>query len=162
MGIHIADDRGFQSGVAQGIAHHAKSALMFRGGLGHVKGVRTHAITDNLGQDGSATTSRVFQFFENQNARAFTDDKAIAILVPGTAGARGIVVARRECAHGSESADAHGRNRGFGAARYHDVRVIVLNDAERVADRVCAGRTGGGRRFVGPFRAGAHGDVSSS
>ena len=102
----------------------------------------------------------MLEFFENQNACAFAHDEAVAILVPGTAGASGIVVARGERAHGGESADAHGSDRGFGASGDHHVGIAVLNDAEGIADGMSAGGAGGRGGFVRTLGAEAHGDVS--
>ena len=71
-------------------------------------------------------------------------DKSVAILVERAAGMRGIVVARGKRAHGSESADAHRRDRSFRSAGNHDIRIAALDDPIGVADGVSAG--GAGRR----------------
>src|SRR5258708_2024913 len=102
----------------------------------------------------------MLQFFKNQNAGAFAHHEAVAVLVPGTAGASGIVVASGKRAHGGESADAHGGNGGFGAPSNHYVGIMVLDDAEGIADGVGAGGAGGGRRFIRALGAEAHGDVT--
>ena len=72
----------------------------------------------------------------------------------------GIVIARGESAHGGESADAHGRDGGFGAAGDHHVGGATLNNFEGIADGVRgsgAGRGGGG---IGALRAVTNGNVS--
>src|SRR5437870_1675409 len=63
-------------------------------------------------------------------------------------------------AHGGESADAHGGNGGFGASGNHYIGVMVLDDAEGIADGVGAGGAGRGRRFIRALGAEAHGNVS--
>ena len=61
-----------------------------------------------------------------------------------------IVVARRERTHGSESANAHGRDGSFRATCNHRVSVAPLDDAIRISQAVRAAGTGRGRRFIRP------------
>src|SRR5260370_41801283 len=110
MGVDIADDARIELRVAQCVAHHAETTFVLGGGLSHVIGVRRHTVANYFRQDGSAPAAGMLEFFEYQNAGAFAHHEAVAILVPGTAGASGVVVASGECAHGGESADAHGSN----------------------------------------------------
>src|SRR5208283_3596080 len=86
--------------------------------------------------------------------------KAVAILVPRTAGLFRIVIAGGERAHGGESTDAHRSDGGLGTAGDHNVSVIVLNDAERVSDGVGARGAGGRGGFVRSLGAETHGDVA--
>ena len=151
---------GVEVGVAQGVAHDAESAFMFGSGLGHVIGVGGHAITNQLGEDGSVAAASVFEFFENEDACAFAHDEAVTIFVPGAAGAGGIVVAGGKGAHGGESANSHGSNGGFGAAGDHDIGIAALDDTEGIADGVGAGGAGGSGGFVRALGAEAHGNVS--
>ena len=133
---------------------------MFGRGLGHVVGVAGHAVADDLGENGSAALAGKFQLFEDHDARAFADDEAVTVFVPGAAGFFGIVVAGGERAHGGESAYAHGSDGSLGAAGDHDVGIVVLDDAKRIADGVRAGGAGGGRGLVRSLGAEAHGDLS--
>ena len=160
MGVEIADSVRFQFGVAQRIAHDAIAAFMLGRGLRHMIGVRAHAITDDFGQDGRAAAAGMLQFFQDQNAGAFTHDEAVAILVPGTAGASRIVVAGGKRAHSSESAYAHGSDGGFSTTCDHDVGILVLDDAKGIADGMSAGGAGRGRGFIGAFGAVLHRNMS--
>ena len=72
---------------------------------GHVIGVGAHAVADDLGEDVCAAGLGELELFEDEDAGAFADDEAVAVLVEGAAGAGGLVVARGEGAHGGESAD---------------------------------------------------------
>jgi len=162
VGIHVANEVGRDSGIAHGVAHHAESAFVFWRGLGDVIRVARHTVARNFRDDGRAALLRVLEFFEYQNTRAFADHKAVARLIPGTAGFFRLVVARGKRAHGGESTDAHRSDRSFRAARDHHVRVIVLNDAERIANRVRAGGASGRRSLVWPLGAVAHGDLAGS
>ena len=162
MRVEIADGFRLEFGVAQRVAHYAIAAFVLGRGLGHVKGVGAHAIADDFREDGRAAAAGVFEFFENQNAGAFAHDEAIAVFVPGTAGAGRIVVARGERAHGGESADAHGSDGSFGAAGDHDVGVAVLNDAVGIADGVRAGGAGSGGGCVRALGAELHRDMAGS
>ena len=132
---------------------------MLGGGLRHVVGVGGHTVADDFRQDGSAAAAGMLEFFENQDAGAFAHDEAVAILVPGTAGASGVVVARGKCAHGGESANAHGSDGGLGASGNHHVGIAMLDDAERIADGVGAGCASRGRRFIRALGPESHGNV---
>ena len=133
---------------------------MLGGGLGHVIGVGGHAVADDFGEDGRAAAAGMFEFFENHDAGAFAHDEAVAVLVPGTAGAIGVVIAGGKRAHGGESADAHGSDGGFGASGNHHIGIAALDDAEGIADGMGAGGAGRGRRFIRALGAEAHGNVS--
>ena len=93
----------------------------------------------------------MLQLFKDQDARAFTDHKAIAVAIKRAACVLGIIVASRQRAHRGEPADAHRRDRGFGASADHRVGVASLNDLEAVADGVRARRTGRTGRRVRPL-----------
>ena len=160
MGVEVADDAGVEFGVAERVAHDAESAFMLGGGLSHVIGVGGHAVADDFRQDGRAAAAGMLEFFENHDAGAFAHDEAVAVSVPGTAGASRIVVARGERAHGGESADAHGSDGSFGASGNHHVGIAVLDDAEGIADGVSAGGAGRGRGFVRSLGAVSHGDMA--
>src|SRR5229473_1335943 len=108
VGVEVADDTGIEFRVAQRVAHDAETAFVLGGWLSHVIGVRGHTVADYFRQDGSAAAAGMLEFFENQDAGAFAHHEAIAVLVPRTAGASGIVIASRKRAHGGESSDAHG------------------------------------------------------
>src|SRR5438270_10309928 len=92
MGVDVPDLAGFDSGVANGRAHHAVSAVAVLRRLRDVIGIAGHSVTDELGNNGSIALLRIFQRFENQNAGAFADDKAVAFGVKGAAGATGLFV----------------------------------------------------------------------
>ena len=49
-------------------------------------GIRTHAHARQFGIDTCATRNGVLKRFEHQNTGPFAEDKAIAVLVPGSAG----------------------------------------------------------------------------
>ncbi len=103
----------------------------------------------------------MLQFFDHQNARAFADNKPVALLVPGTRGSVRLVVARRKSSHGGEPAYAHRRHAGFAATANHHVGVAMLYQPERIANRVSAGGAGGRGRRIRPFGAIANGNVAA-
>ena len=124
-----------------------------------MEGVGAHAVADNLGEDVGAARLGELELFEDEDAGPLADDEAVAVLVEGPAGVRGVVVAGGERLHGSEAADAHGGDRGLGAAGDHDVGVAALDDAEGVADGVRGGGAGRRRGLVRSLGAVANGDV---
>src|SRR5258708_36690556 len=91
--VHVTDDIWTKAGIAHRIAHHAEAAFMLRSRLGHVVCVAAHAVANDFSQDGSFALASVFQLFKDQDARAFADDKAVAVLIPRSPGFFGIVIA---------------------------------------------------------------------
>ena len=87
--------------------HGAVAAFAFGGHAGHVEGVGGHAVADDLGEDLRAAGFGELELFEDEDAGAFADDEAVAVLVEGAAGVGGVVVAGGEGLHGGEPADAH-------------------------------------------------------
>ena len=160
VGVDVVDLMRLDPGVAQAILHHAAGTVAVLGWRRNVIGVGAHAVADNFRQDVCAALLGSLQIFQHHNACAFSDHKAVAFAVPGTAGALRRIIALRERAHGSESADAHRGDAGFGAAANHHIGIAALDEPERIADGVRAGSAGGGGRGVGPLGAGADGDVA--
>ena len=125
-----------------------------------MEGVAAHAVADDFGQDGRAAPFGEFEFFENQDARAFADDESVAIAVEGPRSVRGIVVALRQARAWPRIRRRPWGDAGLGAAADHDVGIVALDDFEGIADGMGAGGAGrrGGR--VRAFGAGANGDVA--
>ncbi len=146
--------------IFDGIAHHAERAFAIFRRRREVERVAAHAIAHDFSQDGRAAPFGKFQFFKDQNPGAFADHESVAIAIERAGSVRGIVIALRKRAHGGESADAHGRDAGFGAAADHDVGIAALNNPERIADGVGAGGAGRGRGGVRALCARPHGDVA--
>ena len=46
-----------------------------------MEGVAAHPVAHDFGQNRRAAAFREFQLFQNQNARAFADDEAIAVAI---------------------------------------------------------------------------------
>src|ERR1700733_2367268 len=158
--VDVADVVRRNVAVFQRGKRHAIAAIAVFGGLRDVVGVAGHSVADNFRENCCAAALRVFKRLQNHHAGTLADDESIAIGVERPAGVLGIVIARRESAHGRESADAHGRDGGFGAPGDHHVCGAALNNFEGVTDGVRgsgAGRGGGGVRA---FRAVTNGNVS--
>src|SRR6185369_1065919 len=112
--VDIADVAGLNLGVANGIEHHAICAFVFGSRRGDVVSVPAHPVSDDFGEDIRTTRFRMLQLFENQNASAFTHNKAVAIFVPGAAGLFWRIVTGGKRTHGSKAADSHRSDRCFG------------------------------------------------
>src|SRR5262249_40907268 len=142
VGIDVADVVGLDAGIAHGIFHDAKSALVFRRGLGNVISVSTHAVTDDFGNGPGSPRASMFQLLEDQDSRALADYKPVTAGVPGTACLFGLLVAGGKRTHGGKSAHSHGSDGRLRAPGYHDVGIPVLDEAHRVAHRMGTGRAG--------------------
>ena len=117
---------------------------------GHVVGVTRKAITDDLGVDLRSAGFRMLIFLEDDDPRPLAHDEAVAVPVVGPAGLfRLIVEVGAERTRLREAGDADRADRRLGAAREHDVGVVVADHPRRVAYGVSAGRAGGDHRVVG-------------
>src|SRR3954469_13139743 len=94
--VDVADLVAPDARVFHGLIHHAEAAFVLGCGLRDVIRIAAHAVADDLRQYVRATLIRAFEFFEDQNPRAFTDDEAVASLIERTAGLLGFIVAGRK------------------------------------------------------------------
>ena len=122
--------------------HRAAAAFAFGSHAGHVEGVRRHAIANHFGQYFRAAGLGKLKFFHDQDSRTLANDEAIAVFIKWPTGVFWILVSGRERLHGGESADAHGGDCGLCPSSNHDIGVTPLDDAEGVANGVCARRAG--------------------
>src|SRR6266481_9752823 len=84
-----------QARALQSIAHRPEGAFAILRGSGQVEGVRRHSVADNFGMDPRSAHSRVLELLEDKDASAFSHHKTVALPVPRSGGARGIVVETR-------------------------------------------------------------------
>ena len=112
-------------------------------GSADVVGVGAHAVAADLGVDPGAARTGPLHLLKNQDSRALAHDEAVAVAVEGTAGAFRLVVPFRKRAHGCKRCDPHRGDRGFAAAREHDVGGAALDDLESIADGVARRGAGG-------------------
>ncbi len=101
-------------------------------------GIAAHAIAHDFSQNLRPSSAGKFEFFENQDSRAFANHKSVAPRIPGTTGFFGRVVTGRERTHSGETTNAHGGDRGLCPARDHDVGIATRDDLVGIADRVRA------------------------
>ncbi|MCU1249468.1 MAG: uncharacterized protein JWQ49_2497 [Edaphobacter sp.] len=160
MGVEVVDLFGGDAGDFESVLHGAVAAFALGGHAGHVEGVGGEAVADDFGEDLCSAGFGELELFEDENACAFADDEAVAILVPGAAGVGGVVVARGEGAHGGEACYSERSDGGLGATGDHGVGVAALDEAEGVSDGVGGGGAGGCGGLVGAARAVFDGDVA--
>ena len=127
-----------------------------------MEGVGAHAVADDFTENLRAACLGELQLFQDEDARAFADHKAVAILVQGAAGVVGIIVAGGEGLHGGESAHTQRGDGGFCTTRDHGVGIAALDDAISVANGVCGGGAGRGRCLIRALGAVADRDMAGS
>ena len=149
--VHVLDLVGIEPCVAQCRMHPPLRAVAVR--RGDVVRIRAHAVSGQLAVDARAAPLRVLVLFEDHYPGALAQHEAVAVLVPGAAGGRRIVVAGGHRPRRAEAADAERRDRRLGAAADHHVGVSVLDQATRIADRMQAGGAGRDDRVVRPLEA---------
>ena len=71
--------------------------------------VATYAVAVHFGVDSCAAGFSVLEFFQNQQAGAFAEDKAVAVAIEGPAGFFGVIVTLGKAPHGGKGAEADGR-----------------------------------------------------
>ena len=114
-----------------------------------MEGVVGRARAYDFGVDGRAARLSVLEAFQHEQARAFTHDKAVAVLVKGAGSLFGIVVVRRgERLQRGKAGNAHGRDGRFHAAG--DAGVATAHDDLGIgrADGVRARSAGAGEHHV--------------
>src|SRR5438874_8626660 len=78
VGVDVIDVAGRDLRVIQRLLHGARRAsAVFRRG-GHVVGIRRKSVAGELTINLRAALLRVFELFDNGNARAFADDETVA------------------------------------------------------------------------------------
>ena len=147
MGIDVVHVLHRHARVFDGAAHHAHRAVPVLGRRCEVECVPAHAVADEFGDHRRVPPLRELQLFQHQQASPLADHEAVPVNVPRPGGPCGVVVARRKRLHVAEARDAHRRDGRLRPAADHRVRIALLDQAERVADRVGAARAGrrGGR-----------------
>ena len=85
----------------------------------------------------------MLQFFEHENASAFTHDETVAALAEGTRSACGVIVASGEGVHSGEATNAAGPNGGLGTTSDDGVGLAQADEVERIGEGV--GRRGASR-----------------
>src|SRR5579864_7396436 len=98
----------------------------------------------------------MLELFENHNARTLAYHKAVAVPVPRAAGFFRFIIASRQRTHRRKPAHTHRRDRRLRAARDHYVCIVVLDDSERIADGMGAGRARRCRSLIRSLRAATH------
>src|SRR6266545_5271114 len=148
MGVDVAHFLRLNPGIADRLLHHSDCARACFVGHGQMKGVRCHTVPDQFRVDSRAAPFGQFELFQDQNARAFADNKSIPVAFKRTGRVLRIVVASRKRSHRGESSDAHRRDRRFSSAANHYVRITTLNDLETISDSMGACRTGCSSRRI--------------
>src|SRR5687768_5730661 len=117
----------------------------------YVERVAGHAVAGDLAVDRRAARESMLALLDDQHARAFAHDEAVALRVPRTRRALRLVVPRRERTHRREAADRERGDHCLAAAGEHHVCFIALNDLVRVADRMRTRRARGRGRGARPL-----------
>ncbi|KAF5029068.1 hypothetical protein DSECCO2_652490 [anaerobic digester metagenome] len=161
VGVDVVHVLGADARLVDGGAHglrHAQ-AVFVRGG--HVVGVAGRAVAHHFCVNGGAARLGRFQRFQHQEAGAFTDDEAVAVVVERARGlGGGVVVGRGQRLQCGEAGNAHGRDGGFHAAGDHRVAAAHEDVGIGIADGMLARRTGAGGDQVGPLGPGEDGNLA--
>src|SRR5699024_9331904 len=144
VGVDVVHIGGGQTCLGEGQLHGLGSGLSGGRGAGDVVGVAGGAVADDLGVDLGAPGFGVLQLFQNEDAGAFTHDKAVPLLVKGDGGPVG-VGGTGQRAHVVEAGDGQPGDGAFSAASHTGIQVAVLDPVEGLAHGVGGGGTGGDR-----------------
>src|SRR5579872_7038786 len=106
--------------------------------------IGAHTVTHDFRHDSGSAAAGEFQFLQHQDAGAFSYNEPIAILVPRPGSPLRFVVAGGKRAHGGKAAHSHRSDAGFGTAADHGIGIVVLDEAEGIADGMGAGGASGG------------------
>ena len=125
-----------------------------------MKRIRCSPIPNHLREDPRPSVSRMLQLLQHHYARALPDHKPVSPPIERPARPfREFIVCGAEAPGARKSPQAQRVDAALAAAGEHDVGGVVLDEAHGVADRVRAGRAGGGDAVVGAAEGVAQADV---
>src|SRR5260370_23578613 len=123
--------------------HGARGAFAIFRRRGHVAGVRRKSVAGELTINLRAALLRMFELFDNGNARAFADDETVTIAIERAGRALRFVVALAERFHRGKTGETQFDDRRFGTAGDKNIGVAEFNHTPRFTDGVIGSRTGG-------------------
>ena len=115
-------------------------------------------ITHDLAVNAGSPLTCMLEFLEHYHAGSLAHHEAVPIFIERTRRRGWRIVARRESPHVGKAADRHRRHRCFRAAGKHHIGIAVLDDPERIADRMRARCAGGHGGVIRTFRLQPHGN----
>src|SRR5205814_312629 len=143
VGVNVIDVAGRDLRVIQRLLHGPRGAsAVFRRG-GHVVGIRRKSVAGELTINLRAALLRVFELFDNGNARALADDETVTVAIEWARRALRFVVALAERFHCGKSGETKFDDRSFGTAGDKNIGVAEFNHAPRFADGVIGRRASG-------------------
>src|SRR5437762_6174480 len=158
VGFDVIDVAGRDLCVIERQLHGAGGASAVFRWRGHVIGVRRKPVAGELTINFRAALLRMFELFDNRNARAFADYETVTVAIERAGRALGFVVALAERFHRGKSGETKFDDRSFGTAGDKNVGVAELNHAPRFADGVIGRRTGGDDAHVRAAQSELHRD----
>src|SRR6266404_4763676 len=158
VGVDVIDVAGRDLRVIQRLLHGARRAsAVFRRG-GHVVGIRRKSVAGELTIYLRAAFLRVFELFDNGNARAFADDETVTVAIEWARRALRFVVPPTERFHCGKSGETKFDDRSFGTAGDKNIGVAEFNHAPRFADGVIGRRASGDDAHVRAAQSEFHRD----
>ncbi len=109
-----------------------------------VIGVGGGAATNYFAVDLRVPRFGMFELFEHKDTRGFAHHKTVAVLIVGTAGGDGIVVAFTKGLHRIEPPHPGLADNGFAAATDDDIGHAEPEEVEGLHDRIRGRRAGAG------------------
>src|SRR5438477_1371968 len=158
VGVDVIDVAGRDLRVIERQLHGAGGASAVFRRRGHVMGVRRKPVAGELTINFRAALLRMFELFDNRNARAFADYETVTVAIERAGRALGFIVALAERFHRGKSGETKFEDRSFGIAGDKNIGVAELNHAPRFADGVIGRRTGGDDAHVRAAQSEFHRD----
>src|SRR6266699_2851994 len=140
-----------QSRLLQGAAHRTYQARAFRSRLGDMISITGGSVAHQFCENLCAAIPGEVQVFEDQHARTFAHDEAVARGIKGAARPLGIIIAARDGMHIIEGGHGDRSNALFGPASDHRPGITTANRLPRFSDRIGTGGAGRNNREVRPF-----------
>src|SRR6266436_3148378 len=158
VGVDVVDVVRRNLRVIERQLHGPRGASAVFRRRGHVVGVGGKSITGELTIDLRAALLRVFELFDNGNARAFADDETVAVPIERARRALRFVVALAERFHRGKTGETKFDDRSFGTAGDKNIGVAKFNHPPRFADGVIGSRASGDDAHVGAAQTELHRD----
>lgn len=162
VGVDIGDAIWGGVGDFQSPFHGAGGSGPFRGWGGHVIGIGAETVAGDLAENFGSPFFSVFEFFQNQDAGPFAENKTVPASVKRAGGFFRSVIPGAERFHGAEARETEGNDGGFGTARDHDIGFTIADNFEAFADAIIGGGAGGHDGEIRALEAVMDGDQAGS
>ena len=141
MSINIIDIFWFYISRFQSSHHCTLCTITIRCRSSHMISITTHTITDNLCINMSTTSLSMFIFFQYDNTRTFTHNKAIPIFIPRTTCFLWFIISLRKSFSCAKSCNSHRIHSCFCTTCNHNISFSSCDNTSSITNSMSSSCT---------------------